>query len=295
MFVGLLGILKAGGSHVALDAAAPQAGIARLTKERKLPFILIENCAEKNFPGVGTVIVYEEGIRSPADEDDCANGAPENVAYWAGANGIGGFAGVRHKAIAHMIASEIGSGIRPEDVVAQSAEVGSGKFSFEVWMALARGARLVIEPPSETLSVADRSERWRAGGITTLLFDESTFHQLADANPGFCRGMRQVVVAGGAVDGLLANEVFGKAVLTNFGVFMGPIESGSFQTLHCFGTEASSGNSPLGRPVKGTAAYLLNVFGDLASVGAVGELYFSDDLARGWFEDPVEDRFGLCS
>ncbi len=107
--------------------------------------------------------------------------------------------------------------------------------------------------------------------------------------PGELDFVQRVVVGGDVLSPSHAATFIGRAPHCQLINGYGPTESTVFATVHLV-TSASlqTGSIPIGRPVPGTQAYVLDAEGHVVDSEASGELWLrGDGLARGYLNDPA--------
>lgn len=171
--------------------------------------------------------------------------------------------------------------IGPESRVLQFASLSFDASFAEIAMALALGACLVLAPSDELLpgaSLAALCERQR---ITHLALPPSLLALMA---PGDLPGVETLVVGGEACPAELAARWARMHRLVNA---YGPTEATVDALMSApIGTEAKAA-VPIGNPVAGAAAYVLDAALRRVPEGHAGELYLAGaGLARGYLHRP---------
>ncbi|WP_158263041.1 AMP-binding protein [Amycolatopsis sp. CA-128772] len=254
-----VGVLLAGGAHVALDAAEP-AGRVRALLARA---------------GAGVVITPE--LRVAVVDPDAVprrilRGAPGLccVAFTASADGVP----VSHEAVANVAGwCETALGFGPGDRVAQLARTGSGAWELETWSALAAGATLAIAPEGA-------GSAWLARSGTTVAF---TPHRVLHTAWPAAAAMRLAVVHGRADSAVPQGLPF--RVWQGYG----SPETGLLAT--CGELPPGAAGVPIGAPLPDVRAYVLDEGGEPVPPGAVGELHVGGaGVARGHLGRPGRRR-----
>jgi len=169
----------------------------------------------------------------------------------------------------------------------------------EIWSTLVSGARLVVAP--ERQSLAEFGATLRRHAITRLDVSAASFHQLVDEQLDDLRGLRQFFVGGDVLSPDHVARFVAAVPSCRFFNAYGPTECTVNATIHRVEPDARIGRTvPIGRPVAGTRAYILDTRRHPVPQGIPGELYIGGDgLARGYIGDPartaerfVDDPFG---
>ena len=154
-------------------------------------------------------------------------------------------------------------------------------------MALFHGAALVIPGPDGVLPGRDLEEVIQREQITHLLTPPSV---LAVLDPNVCPSLR-VVISGGE---RCSPEVAARWSGSRFVNAYGPTE-GTIVATAWVKTESTGGAAPpIGRPLAGVEAYVLDKQLQLVPIGICGELYLGGgQLARGYLDRPdlTAERF----
>ena len=287
----LLGTLKAGGVYVPSIRRFPPAAWRTSRKMRA--------CAPSSpAPGwrtactpeprcgwtwtrTGSPAVPAEALRRRACPADLAY-----VIYTSGSTGRPKGVAVEHgAAAAHLVAVARFHGIVPGDRVLQFASAGFDVSLEQVFFPLLTGATLVLRGP-ELWSPAEFGARVRGLGITVANLPPAYWQQVADGADGDALdGIRLLLVGGDALPASAA-DARGAGRLVNC---YGPTET--VVTATAFEVEQGAAGGPLvpiGRPLPGRSAYVLDTGGTPVPVGVAGELYIGGALlARGYLGRPA--------
>ncbi|MFJ8043304.1 amino acid adenylation domain-containing protein [Kitasatospora sp. NPDC096147] len=295
-----LGVLRAGAAYVPLDPRWPAERLARVTAEAA-PRLLLVDAAHADHPwvrelGPGVRVltldrtgrVTSGGPYAPGPLPGPAGG--ERLAYvmfTSGSTGRPKGVGVTHRDIAALAADRTWEQDGAGDAVLMHSAYAFDAATFELWVPLLRGGRIVLAPDGvlqpEQLREAVTRHGARAAFLTTTLFNV-----FAETDPG-ALGLLRLAAAGGeaAAPGVLQRLAAahpGTRVLNAYG----PTEATTFALLHHVPSDgAPDGVPPIGRPLDGVRALVLD--GALRPVpdGAEGELHLAGPgVARGYLGQP---------
>jgi amino acid adenylation domain-containing protein/non-ribosomal peptide synthase protein (TIGR01720 family) len=291
MIVGLLGILKAGAAYVPLDPAYPAERLAFMVEDARMPVLLAEERWLGVLPETSAV-----RVRLDADQDEIAreSGArfpggalPESLAYVIYTSGTTG----RPKGVMlpHRGWSSLADaqrrlfGVRPGDRVLQFASLSFDASAWEIAMALAAGAALVLGPRERLLSGEELAGL--LGECTLATLPPAALALLPDAE---LPRLETLIVAGEACPVELARRWSrGRRFFNAYG----PTEASVCATAQLYdGGE----RLPIGPPISRVEVYVLDAWGGLAPAGVAGELCLGGmGLARGYLHLPARtaERF----
>ncbi|CAN3985297.1 amino acid adenylation domain-containing protein [Kitasatospora purpeofusca] len=211
---------------------------------------------------------------------------PEGLAYvlyTSGSTGLPKGVEVTHANLAAFVAAmRITPGIRPGDVMLGLTSPAFDVFGFELWVGLSCGLRLAMldrEAAVDGYAVARFIDR---AGVTLMTATPTTLRMLVAA--GWSAPGVRVVSIGEPMDPALAGELLSRTgELWNA---YGPTESTVYSTVARVGTPVGEA-VPIGRPLAGERAYVLDAMGRLVPPGVTGELWIGGaGVARGYRNRP---------
>ncbi|HSF38969.1 MAG TPA: non-ribosomal peptide synthase/polyketide synthase [Thermoanaerobaculia bacterium] len=296
LIVSMLAVLQAGAAYLPIDPAYPQ--------ERR-DFMLADSGAAVLEDSLGGQIP-----RPPSHPNlpllDAGPESPAYVIYTSGSTGRPKGVVVPHRAISSFVRGfRDGYGISPGDRVLQFASVSFDTSAEEIWPALTAGATLVLRPENMAASIPHFVREVERLGITVLDLPTAFWHEMAAGMDtdglDLPRGLRLVILGGEeALAGRLAlwNRRAGPSVqLVNT---YGPTETTIVATRRDLSNLPSGGAIPIGRPIAGARAYLLDRFCAPVPPGVRAELWIGGaGVAQGYLGRPdltaerfVPDPFG---
>ncbi|MEG4394820.1 amino acid adenylation domain-containing protein [Microcoleus sp. BROC3] len=294
MVVGLLGILKAGGTYVPLDPTYPPDRLAFMLEDASVPVLLTQARLVESLPQHQARIVCLdtdwEIIERQSDENPGCCLTPENLAYviyTSGSTGKPKGVLVAHSGLSNLATAQIRIfNVQPNSRVLQFASLSFDASVSEVVMALLAGATLVMGTRDSLLPGATLIQLLRDFAIATVTLPPSVLAVLpANELPA----LRTIIVAGEACSpDLIAKWSSGRRFFNAYG----PTESTVCATIaECTDSKEPP---PIGRPIANTQVYILDAQKQLVPIGIPGELYIGGaGLARGYLNRPelTADRF----
>ncbi|MFJ8434006.1 amino acid adenylation domain-containing protein [Kitasatospora sp. NPDC094019] len=305
LVVALVAVLLADGAYLPLDASWPTARIRHVATEAAPVLVL---CDERHTavmtecfdapvlpltgaaPAAGTTV-----RRSAASDLDTAY-----IIYTSGSTGWPKGVAVPHRGIVNrLLWMQSQYGLSSDDVVLQKTPYTFDVSVWEFFWPLITGATVMMAKPEGHRDPGYLVDVIRREGITTLHFVPSMLGLLLD-EPGLreCTGLRRVFASGEALGPALANR-FRELHPAELHNLYGPTEA-SVDVTHWTCAPLEPGPTvPIGRPIDGVRALVLDPEGGLAPLGSPGELHLGGIcLARGYVGRPdlterqfVPDRF----
>ena len=297
LVVAILAILKAGAAYVPLHNEQPSARHARIMADAGVRLLLIDGTAEA---------ITAEPLLVLSMDAIAAEGLPEHdpglpvcsqqlayVMFTSGSTGVPKGVAVTHSNIVSLAADSCWRNGTHERVLFHSPHAFDAS-TYELWVPLLHGGQVVVAPPVrlEVSSLADLIERHSVSGIflTTALFN-----LLAELQPTCFGSVGEVWTGGEAVSPVAMERVRIACPRTRIVHVYGPTETTTFATFHPLpSTERLEGNVPIGKPMEGMRAYVLDAALRPSPVGVPGELYLAGTgLAQGYvgLPDLTNERF----
>lgn len=316
--VALLGILKAGGGYVPLEAHYPRARVEFILGSLGIAVVLTQSAhlarlGELDAPDlqdivcleaagippdatVGPVHVWswEDVLRQPPTRPEPAGASPDDTAYvifTSGSTGTPKGVSVRHRPVVNLIdwvnrTYAVGPGDRLLFITSLSFDLSV----YDVFGALAGGA---------TIRIASRDEIQDPRGLTRLLCEDGitiwdsappALNQLVPFLPPSAPDspLRLVLLSGDWIPVKLPDQVrdtFPRAQVVSLG---GATEATIWSNSYDIGVVDPTWPSiPYGRPIQNARYYILDRAHNPCPIGVPGDLYIGGEvLADGYVNDP---------
>ncbi|MFB8037705.1 amino acid adenylation domain-containing protein [Streptomyces sp. NPDC056004] len=290
LIAALLAALKAGAGYTLLDPQFPadrlntvlgQTDPAALVTQAHLtalstPATLIDLTAE--IPAITTL------PGTPVE----TGGHPESIAcvmFTSGSTGVPKGVAASHRALAATFIGPDYLDFGPGQTYLQSSPVSWDAFALEVFGPLLHGGVCVLQPGQHTdpHQIAELVERH---AITTLQMSASLFNHMLDEHPAVFSRIKEAMTAGEAASPAHTAKALADHPHLHLVNGYGPAESMGFTTTHTLTGPAPA--IPIGRPIAGKHAYVLDENLRMLPPGVPGELYVAGHgLAHGYIGQPA--------
>jgi amino acid adenylation domain-containing protein len=299
MVIGLLGILKAGGTYVPLDPAYPAerlqymledtAPVAMLTQGhlRELLTGLKEALPVVDLTEVEPVWKAKSGMNPRRSEVGLRAEHLAYMIYTSGSTGAPKGVAIEHRSLMNLIhwhceAFELRGGERSSSL----AGFGFDASTWEIWPVLCAGAILQLPGPLETREPEALLSWWARQKL------DVSFLPTPMAEQAFTRGVTNAHLRTLLIGGDRLRQAPQKALAFSLVNNYGPTETTVVATSGR--VDESTTALSIGRPIGNTRIYILDQHREPAPVGVTGELYIGGaGIARGYLNRPelTAERF----
>ena len=282
--VALLGVLKAGAAYVPLDPTYPEERIALVLEDAQIVRLLVGGGAAPpaGFAGAAIPVAIEpDAPAMPGAEGSDAGLA--YVLYTSGSTGRAKGVAVTHGSFSRFLAAMAKEpGLDEHDALLAVTSPSFDISGLELFLPLLEGGRVVIADPQAVQEPARLVAEWRRSGATVMQATPATWTLALEAGWPADRPGR-ALVGGEALPLALARTLAARA--TAAWNLYGPTETTIWSSA--VRLEEGLDGISVGRPIEGTAAYVLDSSLDSAPLGSFGELYLGGvGLARGYLGRP---------
>jgi amino acid adenylation domain-containing protein/thioester reductase-like protein len=284
-----MGILKAGAAYLPIDPEYPDQRVQYMITDSRCPIILTETAYAHRIPADLPVrILLLPEILSSIDLPKTISviqRKPQDlmyVIYTSGSTGQPKGVMIQHDGFLNMIQTQIAVfGVAPQDRVLQFASPGFDAALSEIFMALLRGAAVVmisdavIREPSAFLHYLHDHR------ITVSTLPPAYLHVLprVELSP-----LRVLITAGETA--IAEDLIFHSRTKTVFNAY-GPTETSVCAAMHRLNPESETGEIPIGIPLPGAPVYILDSIEQPVPMGVPGEICIAGiGLARGYLNRP---------
>jgi aspartate racemase len=298
MVVGLLGILKAGGAFVPLDASYPAERLVFMAADTKAPVMLVQSSValKMDVKSWSTAVkVSLDGVNSEIDRQSSENpgnlttaGNLAYVMYTSGSTGQPKGVMVNHRAVVRLVKNTNYVELGNRETFLQFSPISFDASTLEIWGPLLNGGCLAIMP-AEVQALSEIGAAIRHHGVTSMWLTAGLFNVMTEQRLDDLRPLRQLLIGGDALSPVHVSKAIASLPGCKLINGYGPTEGTTFTCCHTISQGDSQGTSiPIGRPISNTQVYLLGPENELVPVGSDGELCIAGDgLARGYLNQPA--------
>ncbi|WP_326695876.1 amino acid adenylation domain-containing protein [Streptomyces sp. NBC_01754] len=289
MVASILAVLKAGAGYTMLDPLFPverlngvlgQVAPAALITQSHLPVLSTRAVVVDLTAEVGEVSGLPGGVVE-------TGGSPESVAcvmFTSGSTGVPKGVMASHRALAATFVGPDYLAFGPGQRFLQCSPVSWDAFALEVFGPLLHGGVCVLQPGQHTDPnlIAELVEEHQ---VTTLQMSASLFNHMLDEHPRTFTRLREAMTAGEAASPAHITRALTDSPQLRLLNGYGPAESMGFTTAFVIepGAAAGAAGVPVGSPLLGKHAYVLDAGLEVVAPGVPGELYVAGHgIAHGY-------------
>jgi amino acid adenylation domain-containing protein len=291
----LLGILKAGAAYLPLSSTHPPAYLARLLTAARARHVVAQPALVHRLADADAEVLTPgelmRTVRQPRAPGPCAG--PDNLAYvlfTSGSTGEPKGVAITHRSVSNVVATMREMyGLTPADRVLQFANIGFDIAVEEMFPAWAAGGCVVLspEPPPDPEGMTRLMNREQV--TFTILTSSYWQYWVTEAQS---RGvhpaptLRLISIGAEPVNAETLRAWQRDTGLPVFNAY-GLTETTVNATVTLLDDPFVGGRVPIGRPINGVDAYVLDAEFNPVPIGMAGALYIGGDcLARGYLGRP---------
>jgi amino acid adenylation domain-containing protein len=295
MVIGLLAILKAGGTYIPLDPLFPRDRLEYMLENSETNILLTHQQLQskpayqplkKDGLKVVNIDSDYQVISQQSTENLSPNIEPHNLAYiifTSGSTGKPKGVQIPHRAVVNfLISMKEKPGLSANDKLLSVTTLSFDIAVLEVFLPLTTGACVVVAPGEDVYDGVALMQHISRDGITVMQATPATWQMLIDA--GWQGNKNLKILCGGEA---LSKEL-AKWLTQHAGSvwnMYGPTETTVWSTI-CEITPTTDAIT-IGYPIANTRIYILDKNLEPVPVGVVGELYIAGDgVSRGYLKQP---------
>ena len=221
------------------------------------------------------------------------------VMYTSGSTGRPKGVAIPHSGIIRLVVDADYLKIVPAKRFLFISSIAFDASTFEVWGALLNGASTAIPPEDLLLDLQELGLWMDRNGITTAWLTAGLFNTWIDTAPEGLRNLHEILTGGESLSVphvVQAQSILGDSVQLINGY--GPTENTTFTACHRIEHPFDSRRRsvPIGRPIRGTRAYVVDERFRILPPGVPGELITSGyGLATGYLGDAIANQSKFIS
>ena len=299
MIVRLLAILKAGGAYLPVDPSYPAERLRYLLTDSHVGVVLASRAAYDLLPADVQALVLpgdaDAGEEQAFSSADLGLG-PRSLAYvlyTSGSTGRPKGVAVEHRGVTRLVCGPDYIELGPDTVTLLHCAMSFDVATFELWAPLLNGGTMVIyDGPSG--DVAEMARQVKAYGVNTLWLTSGLMPLWVEQQTP-ALGLRWLLAGGDVVPPRAVDEIYRRDPRVTIVNGYGPTENTTFSCCHRVPRGPRPVVSiPIGTPIRGSSAYVLDGSMQLLPVGCRGELFVGGDgVAREYVGNPAltSERF----
>ncbi|MFK0731312.1 MAG: amino acid adenylation domain-containing protein, partial [Gloeotrichia echinulata HAB0833] len=304
MVVGLLGILKAGGTYLPLDPAYPSERLHFMITDAQVTLLLTQrNLEDLLFQQTAPIVCLDKDLHLTTEHsltNPVSQVTPEHLAYviyTSGSTGTPKGVPICHHSLAtHCQHLQKYYAIDSTDRVLQFASLNFDPSLEQIFTTLIAGATLFIRN-TEIWTATEFTEKLLAYKLSVINLSPAYWQQLTQHWVNLPKQMLnhqlKLVIVGGeelppaALRFWNQSQVHGVRLLNVYGPTEATITATTFEIPQRFLQESLVLNIPIGRPLANRKVYILDTYGNPVPIGLQGELHLGGlGLSPGYLNHP---------
>ena len=297
MFIGLLGILKAGATYLPLSPMFPKERLEWMLTDSEAAMVLTEDKSDSLLPRTQATLLYvdrvgqaisSESKERPNLEIDAEQ--PAYVIYTSGSTGRPKGVEVPHCCVNNFLSSMARHpGFSADDRLLAVTTLSFDISVLEIFLPLVRGGQVVLASHEDGMDGIRLKELLERYDITVMQATPSTWRLLVLADWAGKRDLR-ILCGGEAMPKDLVGELI--SCCASLWNMYGPTETTVWSSVKRI--ESAENLITIGRPIDNTQIYILDENLQPVPKGVTGELYIGGHgLAKGYLRRPglTEEKF----
>ena len=290
MIIGILGILKAGGTYLPIDPDYPKQRIKFMLEDSEATLLLTQSWLRDRveFDGEKIDLDCEKLHLNAGSIENCDQLSSFSdlayVIYTSGTTGMPKGTLIEHQGVIRLVKNPNYIKLDHESIILQTGSIAFDATTFEIWGALLNGGQLLLANIDVITNPTKLKEIITKGNVNTMWCTSTLYNQLIQADVRVFDGLQNLLIGGEKLSekhvNLLREHNDSIRLINGYG----PTENTTFTTT--FTITDPQTPIPIGKPINNTQVYILNEQ-QLCGIGIPGELCIGGDgLARGYLNRP---------
>lgn len=297
----ILAVMRAGGAYIPIDPLLPADRIRYMIEDSKAILVvttskytdLLIGCGFK-----GLIVNVDENLGQHSVDIDLREGHEQGtvsglayVIYTSGSTGLPKGVMVEHRSLSnHIFGMQKVFGLRSSDVVLFKTPYSFDVSVWEIFWPLCVGATIVVAEPQGHRSPSYLTQIIQKYGVTTVQFVPTMLREfLRYGDASNCTSLMRVLVIGEPLPSILIKQFQSLLPSAELSNLYGPTETTVAVTVWRCPPNYDVSSVPIGKPMHGVNAHILNSRQGAVEDGHVGEIYISGiQVARGYL-NRIED------
>ncbi len=298
LLVALLAVLKAGSFYLPLHPAFPGDRRQWIADETGAKALLVDRTTLEHDlprgPAVVPVDAADERLGLPAP---IVRALPDQLAYamyTSGSSGTPKCVAITHRNVGDLVGDAMFTAPGAHDRVLLATSYAFDPSTYAFWYPLSHGGTVVLATEDE-LTVDGLARLAAAERVTAAEIPSGLFRLLAEERPECFAGFREICTGGDVVSAVAVRRVLEACPDVVVRSTYGPTETTLYASQASWTSPGGIPDTvPIGRPLDGMRAYVLDATLSPVAPGGTGELYLAGaGLARGYLDRPglTAERF----
>lgn len=290
MIAAVMGILKAGCAYVPIHPEYPKVRKQKILDQTASGIVFTNKELPPEIPS-GVKYVDIRNICSDGENtEENITVLPNSLAYLiftSGSTGNPKGIMIEHKGIVRLVKNTNYVKFLDQDRLLSTCSLEFDVSAFEIFGALLNGIPLCLMHKQDMLSPVLLKKEIEDKQVSMMWMTTPLFNQMVQAEPAIFDTIRYLIIGGDtlvpAYINLLRNYNQNIQIVNGYG----PTENTVLSTAQLIECQYER-RIPIGKPISNSTAYIVDVYGNLQPIGAVGEICVGmDGVARGYHNDPV--------
>ena len=296
MIIGILGILKAGGTYMPIDPDYPQQRINYMLTDSSARVLVsevskvsevIEVIDLNQLTDSNTQTLFNTPTQQLTDSPtQLSSESTAYIMYTSGSTGHPKGVMVTHRNVIRLVKNTNYVPLTAQTRILQTGAPVFDATTFEIWGSLLNGGQLILTDKEVILDAYRLGEALIAFKVNTLWLSSPLFNRLMQQNIELFAPLNYLLVGGDVLSPANIDRVRqtfpGLKIINGYG----PTENTTFSTTYLIDRTFEL-NIPIGSPINNSTAYIVNKNDHLQPVGVWGELCVGGDgISCGYLNSP---------